>query len=365
MASAIRSRERVDKFLGRFMTSDGRVLSARLNPEIVSQFTGISKVEIAEQTKELETDPEIAATLLDVAATVSKEGGRRRKRGGEIKTVKAIGNLINNFIQLGPGSLELLDTAIASTINNIGTIAKVTGSVTGAVTLLNHPTVFGNLVEIGARITQMSVESAITTTWRDWWEAFKQTGDAAKILGETVMSQSIQGPVVPLAIATAIMSYRASETGRSVWQVIKDDTNTALSALAKGATNQIQEFQDAYQKEAQAATFRSLKEIASTLKKPVGKGAEELSMLVKQTGAPSAQSGISDEAIALVPSSKEAKEPKLALEPMTNIPAQSLPSEAEAAKALITLGKPGGRKKTRRAPKRRVTRRRRMLTFAY
>lgn len=361
MAAPIRSRETVDKFLGRFMTSDGRVLSARLNPEIVSQITGISKEDIARETKELDTDPEIAATLLDVAETL-QEGGRRRKRGG-VRTAQAIKNLITSIVESGPLTFQLLDEAIATTIENIGTIAKVSGTVGTTVLVLNHPTVFGNLAEIGAVITKAAVDTNITSKWSDWWEAFKQTSQAAAILGETVVSQSIQGPVVPAAIAAAIMSYRASKSGKSVWQVIKDDANTVLSVASRGATGFIQDFQDAYQKEAQAATLRSLKELSSTLKKPVGPGAEELTRLVKQTGAPSAQSGVSDEAIAIVPSSK-AKPPKTALKPMTDIPKQTIPPENEAAKALLTLAKSGGRKKTRRSPKRRATRRRRSM-FVY
>lgn len=307
--------------------------------------------------------------LVGMLASTSMGGSRK----GGAKILDAIGGLFSGLKGTAGAGAGALDTAAATVVNNLGTL----GAVSGTVAVLNHPTVVGNLAQLFAEVLKQGTNTSITSTYGDWGRALLQLKDAAATVASTVVEQSAQGPVVPVAIAVLITMLRGKNSGRSFAQVLKDDAAALTSVASRAVTGQIQAATDAYGKEAAAKGIRQLKEIAGRIDRPTGPGVAAMSAAVS-SGAPAVGS------MGVVPASP-ATVAKLPATAQGLAAAASAPGpEWEAAMGLKKLGTTpmedddaelGGRRrraKTRKGRKarktRRVTRRRKpstAVTFVY
>lgn len=329
-----------------------------------------------------EQDPTVVAGFED-AWTAAEEvagpgmGGKRKTRGGA-KTVEAIKNLVSGVVNDVPGIAGKVDSALAAVINNVRGIAAVGTSVV----ILNHPTLIGNLAELSARVLQTGTDASITATWGDWGQAIVGVGRAIGVIGATVASQTVQGPVVPVAIATAIMAWRASQRAdKSITNLIKEDAAAVSSVAARGVTGQIQEFQTGRKiatMEMFASQLKELGEIART-NKARGQGAAEISGLARNVPLMAVQG--TPAGVGQVPGSANVGRLSTVARSLADVGEQrSGPMKRMATRNLKAgpydatasrIKKEGGRKtKKAKKSKRRVTRRKpfpsaRMPVFAY
>lgn len=156
----------------------------------------------------------------------------------------------------------------------------------GAVTV-NRPDLVANLAEVIAVSLSNITDIAVTSTWSDWGQAILGIGRAIGVISRTGALQSFQGPVVPFAIATAIMTWRAQNAGKSIFKQIKDDASAA-SAVATSAAS-------ATMKAMRPDPMEALFELADRARqiKVAGAGAEDLRELVIRDlrGVPAARGG--------------------------------------------------------------------------
>lgn len=262
--------------LGFFTAATGERRSARLNPdEAIAVLQGTAGT----------GDADVTAALNDVFPSGS--GGARR-RGGT-RTREAVANLLSGMRTGAGGVVDRIDTAVASAIQALPTVLVTGGTVGTVVAALNHPTVFGNLAELSARVFQTGTNETITSTWGDWGAALVQLKDALGTVASTLASQTVQGPVIPAAIATLIMVARARANRRSFTEQIKSDAQRAGSAAARAATGQLQAFQDAFRAEAAQLGPAQLGRIARGIERTSGEGAAAASSATRY-GAPAVSS---------------------------------------------------------------------------
>jgi hypothetical protein len=228
-------------------------------------------------------DPAVDTAMEDLVGMLqgTSIGGRRRLRGGG-PTAEAIGHLFSGLKAKAASVGGTLDAAVATLVNNLGTV----GAVGGTVAVLNHPSVIGNMAQLFAEVLKQGSPAVITSTWSQWSAALGQLASAASTVVETAGAQTAQGPVVPVAIAVLVTMIRGNKSGRSFADVLKDDASALASGAAYVVTGQIQAATEAYGKEAAAKGIRQLKELAGRVERPRGPGVVAL-----DTGVPAARGG--------------------------------------------------------------------------
>lgn len=373
----------------------------------------IGRRQAAQILGSFKSDPTIVEALLDddpnndVEATI-KDGekaagvspyvaGRHHKvRGGGVIT-DAVMKLIDDAEGVFGRAKRTAEEAVVTVIEKTPTIVKSIAAGTAVKYAVNHPSLFANIVDAVRNTTMGAIRSAFESeaTWAQYSSALQSIATSVGGLAVDVTAMAAQpSPGTAILIALSIMKYRASKsTGGSVVELIKEDANVLKTAAEKIADNamsaavgQYSAFLKAYAEESEAAPLATLKEIAVRAKtsRPSGEGAVAMSNAAAATGAPAAQQGMAEDMIAVVPAGKQ----KPIRKALDKIAKSKLPSdEQKAASALLALSEDisdaapsaaskekvdGGRrsKKTRRAPKRRVTRRRKvtkvtMPTFVY
>lgn len=371
--------------------SFGEMVSATYPGKTIGERVAAKNADIRTALNLGDSDPEIKAisdALKAVGITtddgdVSMSGGRKHKSRGGVKSSRESKIPSDSYESVQetttPAREEVeesvkeiktelsdtkspLSTAIAKAVSSAPNVMKTIGTSGAVLTALNRPTLFGNLAQLAAFITREGINSSITATWGDWGNAVLQIANALKTAGVSIAEQSAQGPVVPFAIATAIMMWRAGNEKMKLSDLIKKDAEGAYSATSRMLTSQIQAFNEAYEKEGKKMGPQQLGDIARRIKPTEGPGAKETSKAMV-TGAPALQS-MGTEATAVVPAFAPKPFSK-ALEPIvtgkrkrdeeTTKPVEPN-SDERALKKSKSLG--GRRKKTRRtAKKQRVTRR--------
>lgn len=318
----------------------------------------------AKRALELRTlDPGVDVALEDaIDVTLGSVGGRRmRGRGRTSDEIKKATESVKNA---GAAAWEAIDSAVAGAIKAVPLAAGVGATVA----VLNRPTLFGNLAQIAANVSSGVVNTSVTATWGQWFTALGQTGLALGTVAQTFLDQSIQGPVIPFAVATAIMLRRqqnraAAGENISLAGLIAQDVGRAKDMVTGVAGAQIEAFKAAVKAEGDNMNIATLKEIAGRIERPTGPGAEKLKKLAA-TGAPAAGPGPVPDTIAQMPADprKVAAIPAAAAALAAVPPGGPAAADKAAANALVSLSddmREGGRRK-RRFTKKRPTKKRRM-----
>jgi hypothetical protein len=217
----------------------------------------------------LETTDVAVDDAVDAVFDEIPEKGGRKKRGGG-KFTAAVGKVITDIKASVGTAGSAIDAAAAKFVENLGTISAVSGGVGAGVYALNHPTLFGNIAQLAAQLFGDTLDSSVTSTWGDWFGALKDILSAGVSTAGTLASQTLQGPVVPFAIASAVMIYRAKKSGKTLSQLLADDARGVYSGLSRAATAQIQAAMDAYQKEAGVMAREQLRERGRAATSSVG-----------------------------------------------------------------------------------------------
>lgn len=322
-------------------------------------------------------DPGVDVALEDaIDVALGSVGGRRmRGRGRTSDEIKKAAETMKNA---GAAAWEAIDNAVAAGIRTM----PVAAGVGATVAVLNRPTLFGNLAQIAANVSSGVVNTSVTATWREWFTALGQTGAALGTVAKTFLDQSIQGPVVPFAVATAIMLRRQQQrkaAGQDITlaKLIAEDVNRAKDAVTGVAGRQIEDFKKAVEEEGMKKNIATLKEIAGRIERPTGEGAEKLKEL-SATGAPAVQSGLPGSEGAVVPAApgKVAALPEKAKgladvpvgQPVMPPGGPRVPLEEAKEPGMDQSGISGGRRK-RRVTKKRLSKKRRatrrMPKFVY
>lgn len=249
----------------------------------------------------------------EITGTAGTGGKKRTLRGGS-ETVNAIKSLTKGLLGNVKGVVTALDRALGNVISiGIPTVAFVGTSVA----VLNHPTILGNLSQLVALALTKGTETSITSTWGQWGQAVAAVGTALKTLGGSIVVQSLQGPVIPVAIAIAILIWRAKKSGTTLTDVLKGDATFVSSKVAGVIASQIQAFNDAKESGDKEEVIRQLRELASRAKVPTfGDGALVTTVLATQGGAPAAEPSKLEETVSLVRGTPK-RDYKIALKPLT------------------------------------------------
>ena len=247
------------------------------------------------------TDPEVKKALEDALKAAASVSGGRRGAGknsrkapvpGDVDPTEAAKGVSGDAVK-NPGKLKsAVDTAIKAAT---GTAAV------GAVGLVavNRPDVLAQLAEVISVSLSEIANLAVTSTYSDWGKAILSIGRGIGVISQTGALQAGQGPVVPFAIATAIMTWRAQSNKKTFIQQIKDDAASASGAVASAASAVASAAVKAARPDPMEALFE-LTERARQIK-VAGAGAADLKALVKQElrGVPAARGGPAG--ISLVP----------------------------------------------------------------
>jgi hypothetical protein len=257
------------------------------------------------------TDPVVKKALEDaLKAAASVTGGRRRGAGknsrkapagdggppSPLAAARAVsGDAVNN----PSGLAEKVSTAIKA----------VTGTAAvGAVGLVavNRPDMLAQLAEVIAVSLSEIANLAVMSTYSDWGKAIVSIGRGIGVISQTGALQAGQGPVVPFAIATAIMTWRArANKKKDLFAQIQADAEGATTAVKSAASAVASAAAKAVRPDPMAALFE-ITERARQIKPPGGAGADELKALVKRElgGEPAVESGAAAGLSAVVPASR-------------------------------------------------------------
>jgi hypothetical protein len=359
--------------------------------------------------KLLGSDRDIIDATLEDAIRPAQSGGRRL-RGGEddgdtTETRRAIKELLLEIEKKKSAAKTALDGAVATSIRSIpyaiGTVATVKA--------VQNVSVFGTMVTIvrnlvGRGVVAVSSGNTYAGIAKDAIDVLVK----ASVIGADLGQYLLRSPETAVLLSALIMSYRALNTPHgSVQRIFIEDANaikdaaakasgvvgsTAYSAFSRGAqvvTSQMQEYNDAWNKEAVKKTTDILAEIGKNVKPPTGEGASAMTAAVKESGAPAVGGPVGPDVDGMKPRVPAARDYKGALTrgrsgkalppPRVSINTLASPAEAasgtpsvdEAAQALMDLkrGPKGGRRgrftKKRGAPRRRLTRRKVIISSYY
>ena len=237
------------------------------------------------------TDPEVKKALEDALKASTVTGGRR---GGGPKDSRkatrsdppgdaavAAARVVSGDAVKNPGKLKAaVDTAV-----RLATGTAAAGAV--GMVAVNRPDVLAQLAEVIAVSLSEIANIAVTSTYSDWGKAILSIGRGIGVISQTGALQAGQGPVVPFAIATAIMTWRAQSQGKTFMQQIKDDASGAAGAVASAASAAV--------KAVRPDPMEALFELADRARqiKLAGAGAEDLKELVTRDlrGVPAARGG--------------------------------------------------------------------------
>ena len=304
-----------------------------------------------------------AAVAASNASAASPESGQAAKR---TKFTTVVDSVKAKIAQVRPYAVTGLTTAAAAAA-------------------LNRPTVYGNLARLVAEIIKSTANAGITSTWGDWAQAIIDIGHSIGVVGDLAYQQSVQGPVVPLSIATAIMAYRAQKARKSLKDLIEADAAAVAGGLRSLVQSQVDAFNAVVRAEGLRSNVATLKLIAQRARQnaPLGQGAADLTAIVTSIGAPAVRSSgpvqnlvtgplsapidaLASADPAAVADARAARAAAGALLALADGVAPAAPASAGPAASAVDDDRLGGRRrrKTRkgRKPRRRATLRRKRAT---
>jgi hypothetical protein len=244
-------------------------------------------------------DPEVKKALEDALKAAAVTGGRRG--GGKTrKEVLAAAKDVSKDALTEKGNEALKGKVNTAVYAVTGTAAA------GAVGMVavNRPDLLAQLAEVIAVSLSEIVNLGLTSTYSDWGKAILIIGRGIGVISQTGALQAGQGPVVPFAIATAIMTWRAQSQGKTFMQQMKDDVESGKGAVKAAATAVASAAVKAATPDPMEALFE-LTERARQIK-VAGAGAADLRALVKSglRGEVAVESGAAEGLSAVVPSSR-------------------------------------------------------------
>jgi hypothetical protein len=278
-------------------------------------------------------DPVVKQALEDaLKAAASVTGGRRRGAGrgsrkapppGDVDPTEAAKAVSGEAVAKPDKLAEKVSTAIkaATGIAAVGGVGLVA---------VNRPDLLAQLAEVIAVSLSEMTNLAVMSTWSDWGKAIVGIGRGIGVISKTGVLQAGQGPVVPFAIATAIMTWRAHSNNKTFLEQMTADAKGATSTVKSAASAVASAAAKAVRPDPMAALFE-ITERARQIKPPSGAGADELKALVKRElgGEPAVESGAAAGLSAVVPASRGP--PRAPGDPLKAIAALAAPEDMGAA----------------------------------
>lgn len=341
--------------------------------EAAETLRGLRLLNPDDVKRQIAEDDDAKAAYEDAVAAVGGVGAARRRKGAgpDTKRAKLSGSPAAPAAPAAPadptpssGPELPRKGRIARAVESAAPLARTVGAVVAVGTVLNRPTVYGNLARLAAEVIKTGTNAAITSTWGDWGTAILDIARSIGVVGELAAAQTAQGPVVPVSIATAIMAMRASRAGISIGDLVRRDAAAIRSSVSGAVASQIAAFRQAARSTPSADTLQTLKDIARQIKADVEARAVE-TRAAEASRASAAVAAIrppgdpiralADAPEAAIREQREAISSALALVALS----EARPSETTAE------GTGGRRRRTKRkAPKRRRATRK-VLTFVY
>lgn len=250
-------------------------------------------------------DPDVKKALEDALKAAAVTGGRRGAGRGSRKTGPPADVDPTAAAKEVSGDAVKNPSKLKSAVNTA--VYAVTGTAAaGAVGMVavNRPDLLAQLAEVIAVSLSEIVNLGLTSTYSDWGKAILIIGRGIGVISQTGALQAGQGPVVPFAIATAIMTWRAQSQGKTFMQQMKDDVEAGKGAVKAAATAVASAAVKAATPDPMEALFE-LTERARQIK-VAGAGAADLRALVKSglRGEVAVESGAAEGLSAVVPSSR-------------------------------------------------------------
>lgn len=335
-----------------------------------STLAGLTLLNPDAVKREIADDPDAMSAYKDAVAAV--EGGetlgaaRRRRRGGapkrKLDEIEPQPTAAPAAPPAAPPTAPLPKRskveAVGDAVRAVSQYAQPAAAVVAVGTVLNRPTVYGNLARLAAEVIKTGTNTAITSTWGDWGTALLDIARSIGVVGELAAAQTAQGPVIPVSIATAIMAMRAQKAGISIGELVRRDAAAIQSSVSGAVTGQITAFRQAARSAPSEANIRTLKDIARQIKTDVEARAAET------------RAAEASRASAATASIRPAGDPIRVLADAPDVEVKAQREAISAALALASLsGEDVGGRRRRRRTKRKVPKRRRatrkLLTFVY
>lgn len=189
--------------------------------------------------------PEVSSEIGDaVEAVTETQGGKKKRRGGG-KTEEAFKKITKDILDSGNKASSELDAAAAEVVLKFPDLIKGAAAASTLSVAVKYPGVFA---KIGALIRfVISTTAAKSPTWAQSLTAVgafvQQAGLTTLTLGEYLAT-----PAGAFLLASLVMRYRATESKKTVIQVLQDDANRIGQPILDAAGNQyksILEYMDA------------------------------------------------------------------------------------------------------------------------
>jgi hypothetical protein len=376
-------------------------------------------IQAARTLASLSTDPralELAEEFEDAMDAVEPTGGQRKRKGGagdkgkkaasvaaavekiaevaltpnDVKTqladaVKKEGETgKQEVVKVVAANQKTIAQMIGAKVEALKRVALPVSAVVGAATVLNRPTVYGNIARVAAEVFRSALNTSVQSTWGQWGEAFLDMGRAGGVIAGTLAEQTAQGPVVPFALATMYVAWDANRQGKTMTQLLLEYGSAVKTSATRLTKGQVDAFQAALKGETAATSARVLKEIAGRIDRPAGEGAQQLSAAFASLGAPamgstgmvpgraapspaSALGSLASASPDVIADNTEARKAAAALLSLADLPKSDIVespapgANAAAAPAAVMEDEapPGGRRR-RRKTRRRVPKRKRI-----
>jgi hypothetical protein len=257
------------------------------------------------------TDPVVKKALDDALKSAAVTGGRRRGGGPTEDAARRARAAATRQTALTPAETTAAARAVSAAAAappgpegdaaRNGLVGKVNDALRAAapaaavgatgLVAVNNPAMLAQLAEVVAVSLSEIANIAVTSTYSDWGRAIVSIGRGIGVISTTGALQAGQGPVVPFAIATAIMTWRAQRQNRTLFEQIRADATGVGSAAAAAASSVASSAMRAVRPDPMAALFE-ITERARRINVP-GAGAEALKDLVRTElrGLPAARGG--------------------------------------------------------------------------
>jgi hypothetical protein len=268
-----------------------------------------------------------AVDMADLLETM--KGGKRRVRGGGItedikRQLASLSNKIAEGLQRRLGGFQRDFVVVRDATSAVG------GEIVEAAGMMGRYTTLG----VYTGILALTAAGAQYIPGPTWGQVFNVAVESASNIGSAASSGAVavvSNPILTLAAATAIMKWRARnqpEGAISVAELMKRDAAAVGGAIQKRLV-------------ASASPPATLREIANRVRSqpgPAGQGAREMRARALSSGAPSAEMGVEDGTMALVPARQ--RDPGAPIRRLSGVMA-SPGSFAAAAAAQQTAARSG------------------------
>jgi hypothetical protein len=213
----------------------------------ITALGSLKNADVSEIQAWLDTNypPEVSTEIGDaVEAVVQTQGGKKKRRGGG-KAEEAFKKITKEVLDSGNKASAELDAAAAEVLLQFPNLIKGAAAASTLSVAVKYPGVFA---KIGALIRfVISTTAAKSPTWAQSLTAVgafvQQAGLTTLTLGEYLAT-----PAGAFLLASLVMRYRATESKKSVIQVLQDDAKRIGQPILDAAGkkyNTILEYMDA------------------------------------------------------------------------------------------------------------------------